>query len=141
MFDNQPLIKRIVVGKFVGFLFGLIGFVCLPYFWPEAPMMFRIAVLFWYIMFGATVAIFGLMTEFPIIKIKMPWWFITVYVGAWLDLILMLFIYDTLEVIMADFFGATSIFSSPWWLVVEGAVVGWLVGFCTKNIAVKVSEV
>jgi len=32
---------RIIIGEGVGLAVGLIGFLSIPYFWPEVPMMTR----------------------------------------------------------------------------------------------------
>ena len=41
MFENPSLITRIAIGKVIGFLFGLIGFIFLPYFLPEADCLLK----------------------------------------------------------------------------------------------------
>lgn len=46
MFGNPSLMTRIAVGKFAGLIFGLLGFVMTPYFWPEATMFFRWGILY-----------------------------------------------------------------------------------------------
>ena len=47
MFGNPSLVTRIAIGKAVGLAFGLIGFIFLPYFWPEASLLLRVGILFW----------------------------------------------------------------------------------------------
>jgi hypothetical protein len=41
MFGNPSLITRIAIGKGIGLVFGLLGFVLLPVFVPEAGWLIR----------------------------------------------------------------------------------------------------
>jgi hypothetical protein len=43
--------------------------------------------------------------------------------------VLTLFIYDRLEVMMLQLMGDDGLFLSPFWFVVEGAIVGLLIGY------------
>ena len=49
MFGKPSLTTRIAVGKTVGLIFGLIGFLVLPYILPEVGLMQRWGFLFWYV--------------------------------------------------------------------------------------------
>jgi hypothetical protein len=41
MFSNPSLVTRITIGKGIGLIFGLVGFVFLPFFLPDASWLFR----------------------------------------------------------------------------------------------------
>jgi hypothetical protein len=41
MLEPLSLITRIAIGKGIGFIFGLTGFICLPYFLPEVSSLTR----------------------------------------------------------------------------------------------------
>ena len=129
MFGNPSLMTRIAVGKLVGFAFGLIGFVLLPYFIPDAPMMLRFAIMLWYTTVGAFIGVFGVFNYHPILHLPMPWWFRSFWVGAWMNFVLVLFIYDTLAAMMVSYFGENGLIQSPFWLVLEGALIGLVIGF------------
>ena len=45
MFSNPSLTTRIAIGKAIGFLIGLAGFVLLPWFMPEAGWLIRWGIL------------------------------------------------------------------------------------------------
>jgi len=140
MLDNPSLVTRLVVGKLVGFAFGLIGFLILPYFWPEATMMFRLAILLWYTIVGAVIGVFGVFNYHPILHLPMPWWFRSVWIGAWMNFTLVLFIYDRLAAIMVGFFGEGSVFTSPYWMVLEGALIGLVIGFLATRFGGEGAE-
>jgi len=133
MFENPSLITRISVGKIIGFLFGLAGFIILPYIFPEADWQLRWGIMLWYTTMGAVIGVFGVFTYHPILNLPFPWWVRAPFVGAWLNFVLTLFIYDTMKVMLVNMFGEGGMFSSPFWLVAEGALVGLVIGyFATK---------
>ena len=100
-----------------------------PYFIREDTLIQRPTVVFWYTTVGAFIGVFGVFTWHPILKLPMPWWFRSVWVGAWMNFVLTLFIYDLLQAYMTFFFGENGVISSPFWFVLEGALVGLLIGF------------
>ena len=129
MFSNPSLITRIAIGKSVGFLFGLSGLFLLPILFGETDLMIRWGFVFWYTTVGAFIGVFGVFTWHPILKLPMPWWFRSVWIGAWMNFVLTLFIYDKMQAYMTFFFGENGAISSPFWFVLEGALVGLLIGF------------
>jgi hypothetical protein len=129
MFENPSLVTRIAIGKAIGLALGLIGLIVMPIFWPDSSWMERLAFLFWYTTLGAFVGLVGVFNWHPILRLPMPWWFRSTVVGAWMNFVLTLFIYDRLEVMMLQLMGEDGLFLSPFWFVVEGAIVGLLIGY------------
>ena len=129
MFSNPSLVTRIAIGKGIGFVIGLTGFIVLPYFMPESNLMLRWGILLWYTTVGAIIGVFGVFTWHPVFQLPMPWWFRAPLLGAWMNFVLTFFIYDTLQSIMHNMFGEGGILGSPFWLVAEGAIVGFVIGF------------
>lgn len=129
MFGKPSLVTRIVVGKTLGFAIGLIGLVTIPYLWPESSWMERFGFLFWYTTVGAVIGLNGVFTWHPVLKLPMPWWFNAPLMGAWMNFVLTLFIYDRLAMMMFGLMGENGLFQSPFWFVFEGAVVGLLIGY------------
>lgn len=129
MFENPSLVTRIAIGKAIGFVLGLIGLIVIPLLWPDSSWMERFAFLFWYTTLGAFVGLAGVFNWHPILHLPMPWWFRSTVVGAWMNFVLTLFIYDRLEVMMLQLMGEGGLFLSPFWFVVEGAIVGLLIGY------------
>lgn len=129
MFANPSLVTRISIGKGLGFIGGLIGFIMLPYFWPEADLMTRWGVLLWYTTFGAIIGVFGVFTWHPILRLSMPWWFRGIVLGAWLNFVLTFFTFDVMSAMLASTFGPNGFFLSPYWFVLEGAAFGLLIDY------------
>lgn len=132
-FQQPSMVMRIAIGKGIGFVVGLIGFVIVPAILPDAGSMFRWAMLLWYTTFGAIIGVYGVFTYHPVLKLPMPWWFRAPIIGAWLNFVLTLFIYDELAAFMTAMFGTEGSFSSPFLFVLEGAVFGLMIGYmCTR---------
>lgn len=133
MFDNPSLTIRIGIGKAIGFLIGLAGFILLPWFMPEAGWLIRWGILLWYTTLGAIIGVFGVFTRHPVLKLPMPWWVRAPVIGAWMNFVLTFFAYDMLQQAMEAIFGPDGVLSSPFWLVAEGAVVGLIIGYCATR--------
>jgi len=133
MFKKNSLITRIAIGKIIGLFFGIIGFALLPYIVPEIDPFFRFGILFWYATLGAIIGVFGVFTYHPILKLPFPWWFRSFYLGAWMNFVLTLFTYDILQDMMIQIFGEDGLLQSPFWMVLDGAIAGLIIGyFATK---------
>ena len=129
MFGNPSMMTRIAVGKSAGFVIGLMAFIAFPMFIPEATWMERVGILFWYTTLGAIIGVFGVMTYHPILKLPFPWWVRAPMLGAWMNFVLTLLTWDWLANIMLAIFGEGGMFLSPYWFVLEGAIVGLIIGF------------
>ncbi len=125
-YKKPSITIRIAWGKFLGFLLGLTGILIIPKYVPDAGMTFTIGVLLWYTTLGAIIGLAGIYIRQPVINIGLPWWFRGTLFGSWFNMLLVLFAYDRLEQIMVSYFGETSMFTSPWWFVLEGAIVGFV---------------
>lgn len=129
MFGYPSLMTRIAVGKSTGLIIGGAGFFLLPMFWPDAGLMLRWGVLLWYITMGGIIGIAGVLNWHPILRCPMPWWFMGPFMGAWMNFVLSLFAYEQMSAVLVYTFGPDSLFSSPYWFVLEGALIGLLMGY------------
>lgn len=137
-FKNPSLISCIAVGKAVGFLFGLIGFVFLSYFLPEVDDLIRWGILLWYATLGAMIGMFELISDHPLLTL-FPWWLRTAIVGAWMNFVLTFFAFDVIQLMMLSVFGEDSLLTSPFWFVAEGAIIGLIIGYFAKVACLRVS--
>ncbi|MEQ9488306.1 MAG: hypothetical protein RIM72_04830 [Alphaproteobacteria bacterium] len=129
MFDPPSMTRRIVIGKVIGLVFGLIGFFAMPFIAPDVGMHPRIGILLWYPTVGAVIGAFGLFTRHPVLNLPLPWWFRSTLVGAWLNFVLTFFAYDLMQEFLVAMVGPQGIVSSPFWFVAEGALVGLVIGY------------
>ena len=112
----------------------------MPYFWPDSSWMMRFGILFWYTTVGAVIGIFGVYTQHPVLHLPLPWWIRSTVIGAWMNFVLVLLMYDQLSEMMSVFVDAGYYLSSPFWFVVEGALVGMLIGYLATRFAGEGAE-
>lgn len=127
---TQPsILMRIAIGKAVGFGVGLAILLSMPWIWPAADWYFKVGLLLWYTTFGAIIGVFGVLTWHPLLNLPMPWWIRSPFVGAWLNFVLLFFTHVPMRKALESMLGAGSGMTSPFWFVLEGAVVGFIIGF------------
>ena len=85
MFGNRSLNTRIAVGKMLGALFGLAGFIYLTVYPVGDDSLLRWGILLWYTTLGAIIGVFGVYTWNPVLKLPMLWWFLAPLLGAWMN--------------------------------------------------------
>ena len=134
MFTKPSIITRVAAGKLTGFVIGLSGFLLLPYFLPEPGWLLRWGILLWYTTVGGLIGICGVITYHPVIRLPMPWWFIGPLLGAWMNFVLVFFAYDLMEQILLQFFEKPGVMTSPFWFVLEGAVIGLIIGWVATRL-------
>lgn len=135
MFGNPSLMTRIAIGKGLGLLVGILGFVLLPTFLPDADLMLRWGILLWYATFGAIIGVFGVFDFHPILKLPLPWWFRSPFIGGWLNFVLVFFAHDDMRAMMVSMFGEGGMLQSPFWFVAEGAIIGFVIGYFATRYA------
>ena len=129
MTSNKSLMYRVGVGKAIGFIIGLMGFVVLPILVHEPSMLLRIGILFWYPTLGAIIGMFGAFAHHPVLNFPLPWWLRGALVGGWMNLLLTLFAYDQIGTLIMAIFGEYSQYVSPFSMVLEGALIGVMMDY------------
>ena len=141
MFGNPSLITRIAIGKGIGFLFGLAGFIFLPHFLPEIGWLTRWGILFWYTTVGAIIGVFGVFTYHPVFHLPFPWWFRAPVIGAWMNFVLVFFAYEVMGEMIVSVFGEDGVIRSPFWFTAEGAFVGLVIGYFATRFGGEGKEI
>ena len=130
---NPLLIRRIGIGKAIGLLIGLAGFVLLPVLAPESGWLLRWGVLLWYVTLGALIGMACILAQPPVSEPPMPWWLVAPGLGAWMNFVLTLFAYDAMKMVMVSAFGENGVLQSPFWFALEGAIVGLVIGYAVTR--------
>jgi len=130
MFKSK-MANRLTISKSLGFLIWLIAFFVIPYIFVDADIYLRLAVLFWYTTFGAIIGIMWIMTVHPVISwFKMPWWFRWIFMWAWLNFVIALFVYHILWDMMV---GTIFEWFSPFRLVFEWAIIWFIIDWISTK--------
>lgn len=123
---NPSLLTRIAVAKGMGLVIGGAIFFLGPLVDPELDMLTRVGILLWYPTMGAFIGLFGVMNWHPILQLPLPWWFRSVFIGLWLNLLLVFFSYERIGEFLLHLSGEPL---SPFWFVAWGGLCGAVMGF------------
>ena len=124
---HKTLVSRATYGKTIGFIFGLVGLITIIYTLPNLGWAIRFGTLFYIINLGLLVGILSVDIKHPVFPIEFKWWFMGPMMGAWLMFTLMLFIGDAYESILSQSETFLSNFSSPLWMILDGAIIGLII--------------
>ncbi len=141
IFKKPSLVTRVVTGKTVGFLFGLIPFIFLPHFLPDVSWLTRWGILLWYNTLGGLIGIFGVIDHHPVLKFPIPWWLRASLLGGWMNFVLIFFAYDTIRAGLISVLGENGSINSPFWFVLEGCVIGLIMGYLATRLGGEGKEI
>lgn len=130
-FHKPSLLTRIAVAKSIGLIVGAIAFFTVPAIYPQIDLFVRVGILLWYPTMGALVGLFGVMNWHPLLNFPLPWWFRSVFIGAWMNFVLVFFAHETMTEVLTHAFELTL---SPFWFVLVGAVVGGVMGITATRL-------
>lgn len=134
LYDKPSLVTRIAVGKGVGFLIGLVELLLIPIWWPDESWSLRIGVMLWYTTMGGIIGLAGILDHHPVLPIRMPYWFRAPMIGAWMNFLMFLLMYDKLQHMMNVAATWTWLHDvSPIWIIMEGALAGLLIGWLSTR--------
>jgi len=119
---------RVGIGKFIGFAFGLVAFFMLPMF-GESDLLFRLGLLFWLIIVGAFIGLFGVITHYPIFNMPIKWWLRGALMGAMMMFTFWLIAHVRLDAIAIQMFGTSSFLASGARVIVDGIIIGLIIDF------------
>lgn len=126
--EQSVIMRRIIIGKTLGGLIGGLGWVMLTLLDVDVTTRFKVALLLWYMLLGAVVAMQSMLSYHSILKVELPWWLGATVIGAWLNLILLLFIEPQIIDVSRSLFENVTWLHSSLWFVVEGGLIGWFIG-------------
>ena len=123
---------RLALGTAFGALIGLGAFVLVPVLAEEADPWLRWGLLLWHPTLGAVAA--GLADHGPA---RLPRWAAGALVGGWMTAVLTFFAHGQIRLVLQAVLGGDAAFTSPFWFVLEGALVGALVGLAIDRFGAE----
>ncbi|MAZ29758.1 hypothetical protein CL655_00540 [bacterium] len=135
MFLQHSVTGRLAVGKTIGFLVGGVLFFLLPALGASVGVQYLLGLWLTYIMMGAVIGFMGVMTEQPVLHFKMPFWLRGGIIGGSFHLLLVLLSYEAVMSLMQLPAVAWLGFTSPYWIIIDGIVLGILMGWAATKIS------
>ena len=136
MFKIHSITGRLFIGIISGLIIGLIANILAPLLFDITMFnTFGFGVILLFIMMGFTIGFVGIFDTHPILKFKMHWWIRGIVGGSIFALILILLGYNTIEQIMGSDLMLKLGFSSPFWLLLDGAIIGLIISYLETKIA------
>ncbi len=135
MIHMHSISGRLVVGKTIGLILGILVMLMLPLFNIPIMSMFGFGTLVMFMLMGVLTAFMGIFDRHPMFDIKMPWWIRGPVVGATFMLMYVLFTYDMMLPMMDSELITWTGLSSPFWAILDGVWIGALMGFLETKLA------
>ena len=126
--DNPSLLSRLVAGKLVGLIAGLVFFFTMPQVWPSAELTPRLGVSLWYPLVRTVIGLVGIYRRHPVLQLPMPWWVRAPLVGAWMNFVLAFFCFPVLVGLYHDLWPSLPACAAPLLPALEGVMVGAMIG-------------
>ncbi|HUF56241.1 MAG TPA: hypothetical protein VMM55_06730 [Thermohalobaculum sp.] len=133
MIQGSAAVTCVALGTMIGVLVGLGGFVLVPVLVETPDPWLRWGILFWYPTMGAAIGAL-VRSEAPA---RVPRWATGALVGAWANFVLTFFAHGQMQRFLVAVLGADSAFTSPFWFVLEGFVVGALIGLAVDRFGAE----
>ena len=96
---------------------------------------FAWGLLFWYPTAAAFIALALQLRYHPWLQFKLPWWFMGLWVGAWMNLLLFLINVEAVVNLVQAFIDTSSHAQAAIWFTLDGAVAGLLIAWIVKRVA------
>lgn len=135
MFKLHSISGRIVIGKTIGLVVGIITILLLPLFNISMLSMFGLGTLLMFVIMGAVTGVMGIFDRHPVFDFKMQWWFRGPLIGATFMLMYILLTYDTMELMMQSSLVTWTGLTSPFWAILDGMFLGGIMGFIETKLA------
>ena len=133
MFHMHSVTGRIVIGKILGLLIGILVMSTLPMFGFPLFSMFGLGTLIMFMLMGVLTAFVGLFNRHPVLNFSTPWWVRGIIIGFIFTLMYVLLSYGALVVVMQSTLVSWIGLTSPFWVLLDGALIGLLMsGLETK---------
>ncbi len=126
---------RLTVAIVLSIVIGVAVMLILPVFGLEIFSMYSFGMLLMFILMGRAIGFAGTVDKVPVIGIKAKWWVCGPFLGAAYMLMFVLLTYTTAAVFFNSALVALLGLRSPFWALVDGAIIGAIIAFVTKRLA------
>lgn len=135
MFNTRSIAGRIAVAKVTGLVIGSFTILLLSLFSAETSFEFKMGILLLIVTMSVMIGFVGMFERHPVFpRLVMHWWLRGPSMGIFFFLILVLLTKPELTAIMSLDILAWSGLTSPYWILIDGAILGGLIGYITTKI-------
>lgn len=135
MISLQSVSGRILIGKIIGLIVGLLCLALLPGIGFPVFSVFGLGTLVMFMLMGTMIGFIGQFDRHPLFDFRMPWYFRGAMVGAAFMLMFILLSYGPLMVVMQSSLVSWTGLSSPFWALIDGVVIGMIMAYTETKIA------
>lgn len=128
---KKSITNRVIIGKTIGFLIGALVLSLSLYLGYTENIQFLVGLWLFYILMGAFTGLFGIYTEHPVLKFKLPFYIRGPLIGIIMHLMLVLLAYEELSLMIANM----NCNISPFWALIDGAILGLIMGYIETKYA------
>lgn len=131
-YAEKSILARIIYGKSLGFIIGIlvVGYMYLSANKAFSPELAGGIIIF-YIIMGALIAFTGIITNYPIVNIKITYVLRGLIIGFFMHLMLIFLNPESITQIVASI--GIDFFQSPYWILIDGSILGIIIdGITTK---------
>lgn len=132
---KHSLTNRILVGKIIGLLTGLLVFLLAPLLGATLDLYYGLGLVVFYVLLGTTIAFVGLFDRHPVLEFNLSWWVSGVLTGLMFHIMLVLLSYESIS-IMIEQMNILGM-QSPWWALLDGVILGLIMSFAEGKLAGK----
>jgi len=135
MFNKHSIAGRVAIAKMLGFIVGALALLILPLVPVATTFEFKIGFVMLIMMMSVMIGLLGVFAHHPLFPgWKLTWWLRGPMVGVLFFLILVLLAKDELGPFMSLDIVAWTGLTSPYWALIDGALLGGLIGYITTRI-------
>ncbi len=132
---KHSIMGRQMVGKTLGFVIGVIVMLMQPLFNLPIFSMYSFGMVLMFTLMGLTIAFAGTLDRVPVMRVKANWWVYGPFLGAVYMLMFVLLTYSTTALFLKSAILSWAGLSSPFWCLIDGAIIGAIIAFVTKRLA------
>lgn len=132
-YKKHSVLARLMYGKTTGLIIGLA--VCTYVIWMNVlkNAYFGFGMILFYTLLGALIAQAGTMTKHPTLNFKMSWWLRGGILGLVSHLMLVFVSNHEITRLVETF--ACGSFESPFWILLDGVIIGMFIDWITTKFA------
>lgn len=130
---KKSVTNRIIIGKSIGFIAGLLAFFILPALGVDLDLKFGLGLIVFYTILGVLTAFGGTMNHHPLFKFPLNWWLRGSIFGLIMHVMLVLIAYDQIAIIIQSMNIGGMV--SPWWALLDGVILGLIMAFTETKFA------